>query len=629
MKAEGYRSDIDGLRAVAVIPVVLYHFGIWPFTGGFVGVDVFFVISGYLITSILFEELAGRGSISLVGFYNRRARRILPALAFVIVSSLVAGYVLMPPIDLESLGRQSFFSVTGLANVFFLLNTDYFDRNAELLPLLHMWSLSVEEQFYVLWPLILIAAARFGVASRRGIAFLLLPIIVASLALSVYTVERGDASVAFYLLHTRAWELALGALLVFLPAIGSRPVAEFAGGAGLALIGYAIFSLTEDSPFPGVNAVAPCVGAALLIWPKRHDTLAAKALSLAPARFVGLISYSLYLWHWPVLVFFRTYANGTMPAPGEAAVLIALSMLAAAFSWAVVEKPFRRSNRPAIRGVLGGAATIAAVGAVGAVVSASGGVPSRFPPDAARTLAFLTYRPEPTIARCRIEKAGGVARLSDGCVADDGRPNVLIIGDSYASDYTTALPEIFPEAHFAMATSWGCRPVLPLRGRKECVETLSAALKTIEIARFDHVVIGARWWTTKVERLRGMVDRISKHAGNVIVLGQPIEYTIDVPSLLTATVLPRRAIAMKSVRRLSYMRRVNERLKSVLAPTKAKLVSPLDQVCPGGKCRMRTDDGVPIQRDYGHMTLDGARLVVKGLRKDGLRFDKTDAPAGR
>lgn len=340
-----YRPDIDGLRSVAVLSVLLFHLGATWLPGGFVGVDVFFVISGYLITKNLTEHIE-RGGLSLIDFYDRRIRRIAPAALTVLVVTLLAGYFLLMPGDYASLGKSAVYSAFGAGNLFFFWHTGYFDREASLQPLLHMWSLGVEEQFYVAWPVVLALILRIA-KRRRSLTISMIAVISAiSFAICLHELKI-DPKAAFYLPHNRAWELGVGALIVFVPPLRPRVMAEVAGLAGALLIAFGLFTLRHSDPFPGLNAVAPVLGSALLVWP-RSKNWSGQILATAPMRWLGLISYSVYLWHWPVIVLFRHWGNSAAPTAAEAAFLIVLSVGLAWVSWRFIEQPFRRSGRPTI-----------------------------------------------------------------------------------------------------------------------------------------------------------------------------------------------------------------------------------------------------------------------------------------
>jgi peptidoglycan/LPS O-acetylase OafA/YrhL len=333
-----YRPDVDGLRAIAVAMVLLFH-GNLGFPGGFVGVDVFFVISGYLITGLILKE-CDAGTFRFASFWSRRVRRILPASSVMVLVSLIAGAYFLLPLDFRALGTSAVAQQLMLANVFFWFTTGYFDSAAELKPLLHCWSLAVEEQFYLIYPLLLVALHRL----RRVYLIATLGTLAASsLLLSEYYV-RLHPQAAFFLLPMRAWELLLGGLACLLrfPKSTHRFFLECIGLAGLACILTAGLWYTPQTVFPGLSALLPCLGTVALISANSSKlTSLGRFLAAPPLVFVGLISYSLYLWHWPVLVFARHRFGMDLP-PHVTIPALALSSVLAYFSWKFIETPLRR-----------------------------------------------------------------------------------------------------------------------------------------------------------------------------------------------------------------------------------------------------------------------------------------------
>jgi peptidoglycan/LPS O-acetylase OafA/YrhL len=344
-----YRPDVDGLRAVAVLSVVFCHAG-FKCPGGFIGVDVFFVISGYLIAGLILKELK-QGTFTLTNFWERRIRRIVPALVVVLAATCGAAWFILMPQDFASFGK----SVVGLAllasNVQFWKDIDYFDSAAEEKPLLHTWSLSVEEQFYLFVPVFLLLLSKRAKLNR---AFLLLAAAaVFSFGLSVYWTQRHPTT-NFYLLPTRAWELFAGALLAFSPACGIREkkwLSELLALAGMALILVPCFAYDHQTPFPGLAALPPVLGSALLIWVGSAPagfSLMGRLLATKAVVFIGLISYSLYLWHWPLFSLTR-YLSVKSPATAVWWGLILASVVLAALTWRFVETPFRQRKLLAAR----------------------------------------------------------------------------------------------------------------------------------------------------------------------------------------------------------------------------------------------------------------------------------------
>ncbi|MEZ5479762.1 MAG: acyltransferase [Thiolinea sp.] len=332
-----YRKEIDGLRALAVVPVILFHAGLSAFSGGFVGVDIFFVISGYLITSIIINELDA-GHFTIAGFYERRARRILPALFFVMLVSLPFAWWILLPHELEAFARSMIAVVIFASNLLFWQESDYFATDSELIPLLHTWSLAVEEQYYVLFPLLLWGVWKLGL---RRVALIIGSIALLSLGLAEWG-WRHDAAANFYLLPSRAWELMAGAGCALYLYRHPPPTGQLAQGAsllGLLLILFSIVWLDESVPFPSVYALPPVIGTALIILFAHGSSWTGRLLSLPLLVSIGLISYSAYLWHQPMFAFARLY----WLEPGLI-TLLSLALLAfvlAWISWRFVERPFR------------------------------------------------------------------------------------------------------------------------------------------------------------------------------------------------------------------------------------------------------------------------------------------------
>lgn len=362
-----------------MLAVLIFHLWGPILPGGFAGVDVFFVISGYLITRILVDDIGSPKGLSILEFYHRRMRRIAPAALFVVVTTLVAGFFVLLPGDYAELGESALFSAFGLGNFYFYKQTGYFDPKAEMQPLLHMWSLGVEEQFYVIWPLLLAGLIWVARGARSTAAILIGIVAVMSLATWLYELTT-KPTYAFYHPHTRAWELAAGALLVFLPAIGSRAVSEVMATAGLLLVGMAV--LFTGWPLHDLNVVPAVAGAALLVWPKQ-PTAAGRLLATPPMRGIGLISFSLYLWHWPLLVFFRHYKNGASPTLAEAGWIAAASFALALLTYRFIETPMRRPWRSPIKAIGAGIVGASLTAILAGTVHQTGGFESRLEGEAA------------------------------------------------------------------------------------------------------------------------------------------------------------------------------------------------------------------------------------------------------
>lgn len=369
-----YRPDIDGLRALAVVPVILFHAGASWLPGGFIGVDIFFVISGYLISSIILRETAA-GDFSFLRFYERRLRRIIPALVVVLVVTVAVFQVIALPDQAQQTAESGIAALLSVSNFYFWRTSGYFAPAAEFMPLLHTWTLAVEEQFYLIFPVLVLVILKL----RLPLKWVFAIGTVAAFALGWWlSVEK--SSVAYYLLPARAWELAIGAVLAagVVPVIKGTALRELLTACGIALIVFSLFYINSGMIFPGWVALMPCLGAALVIHAGGQSWVAQRVLAARPVVFVGLISYSLYLWHWPVLTAVRIRTASTHLDLPVAAGAIAITFLLAWASWRYIERPFRsRRDMPSRRmlSVLGAAATLTAGIAILSI--ATGGFPSR------------------------------------------------------------------------------------------------------------------------------------------------------------------------------------------------------------------------------------------------------------
>lgn len=615
---EAYRRDIDGLRAVAVLSVVLFHFGLNAFGGGFVGVDIFFVISGFLITAILRRDIEA-GQFSLVSFYARRIRRIVPALAVVLLFTLAVGWWLVLPSDYASLGAQAGFAAVGLSNFYFLTSTDYFDRAAELQPLLHTWSLAVEEQFYLLWPGLLLVLYTVWRRRQLFVVWGLGLLVFASLGWSIYAVATRPEA-AFYMLPSRAWELALGGLVAFLPPMTHARALVLSQAVALALIGGSVVLLEKAVPFPGLAALPACLGAALLVWPKEHPSIATQLLASPPLVGIGLISYSLYLWHWPILVFYRVYANDDMPNSVETMGLLAVSLAVATLSWKYVEQPFRRRKGAWVPLVATAAALVGLV--AGVVVTFTEGAPWRFTSEVARLDTFRKYATGSRTDRC----SAFASEIDVSCAAAPAQSRVLLVGDSHAMHFISAFRHVFPDVALATATAGGCRPLLGFEAvgdkAKTCVALMTRAFdEVIPKGKFDVVILSGRWRNQQSDKLPETVKHVLQDVPTVIVFGQTLEYTNGLPEILLNDKLWRRPIDLAKSRRYDRMKAVDLEVRRRLQDMPVKYYSVIDAICPKGpeSCISVTPEGSPMSYDYGHLTRDGAIHVLTEFKKQGLQ----------
>lgn len=609
-----YRADIDGLRALAVVAVILTHAKIAGFSGGFLGVDVFFVISGYLIYRDLVARL-NEGRLSLFDFYGRRLRRTLPALYLVAIATLAGAACVMMPSDLDAMARSLAATVLLVPNMFFLTQSGYFDAAAGLKPLLHTWSLGVEEQFYVLAPLLPLGVP----AARRPIVLAIL--FVLSLAACV-AMRQSAADSAFYLMPARVFEFLVGAALVegVVPPVRARWLAETITTLALAALVLSIVLFTEASPLPGVLTLVPCLATAAIIHvgtihvgTTRPTRVGALLGSRGPA-FVGLISYSLYLWHWPILVLSQI---ADLPATmavraAQAVLLLGLSVL----SWRYVEAPFRRPGSvwrrraPMVIPVTASCLLGAAV-----VVVALNGLPGRFPPTVASIASYYTYRDHKPFreGQCFITSKDTLADFDRAACLKivPGAVNVLLIGDSQAAQLWTGLRETWPDVNVLQATASGCRPLLDTSGAPRCVAMMHEMLdRFIPHHHLDAVVIGGLWEKQDVDPLLATITALKPDVGRIVVVGPMPTYDEPLPTLIAQDML-KGDLADVSRHRQTYIGLLDEHMqREVGALGIGTYVSPYKILCPQDRCRLLAAPGVPLQFDEVHLTPEGARVLM-------------------
>ncbi|MCS4247627.1 acyltransferase family protein [Pseudomonas sp. BIGb0164] len=492
MTVLAYRRDIDGLRAVAVLAVVLFHFGVPGVTGGFVGVDVFFVISGFLITSIIWRERQA-GRFSFVDFWARRARRILPALFVMMAATLAVGWFLLAPKDYEELGRSVHYQVIFTSNLLFSRQHGYFDAASDIKPLLHTWSLAVEEQFYIIFPLLLTLLA----SRLKHWRLALFGILLVSFGMSVWAVAHAPQK-AFYLLHLRAWELLAGAMLAVVPLRDWRASPGLAQGVSLlsmALILIAVFGFDSATPFPGAAALLPVLGVVGLIWANgQQSTWVGRLLSSRVMVGVGLISYSWYLWHWPVFVY-ASYAAVDGLSPLELGGLMLLSLVLGYLSWRFVETPFREKRLlPGRKAILATACVgILCLGLTGVALRKADGVPSRLSEQALRYAQAKKWSPE--LMACMADKDTPDERLFCHFGPKGSSVSALVWGDSHATALIPAL-EVAAKRHdisLVEASFAGCVPLDGLENIARCAHFNHRVEKAMAEQSFSDVVLAARW----------------------------------------------------------------------------------------------------------------------------------------
>ena len=616
-----HRSDIDGLRSVAILPVLAFHAGVKQLSGGFVGVDVFFVISGFLIGTMILTEL-DQGRFSIANFYSRRFRRILPALTAVLLAAAVAGAFILYPVRLVEFGRSMIAAALSVSNIYFQLTSGYFDPPSATKPLLHTWSLSVEEQFYLVLPPLLILTRKFFLRHLKLAIIVLAAISFVASAIGAYKAT----TFTFYELPTRAWELLLGVLVGMYAPPAWRFVREGLVAGGLALIVAAILVFKEGMHFPGAAALLPCVGAAMVIWGgSAGSTLAGRVLSLWPLTFIGLISYSLYLWHWPVIVYYQMLSERPLTAM-DTAVVIAVSVVLATLSWRFVERPFRSGapSRPAVFGTA--AVAISACVAAGLFSLATQGLPSRFSPSINRVGAYLDY-PWDSFRKgtCFISTGDKFRNFDQAkCLnATADRPNVLLLGDSHAAQLHFGMAQELKGVNVLQATGGGCRPTLarPSDDTPRCAQLMDFMFNQyLPTHRMDMVVLGDRWRASDMADLAATLDWANAHRIPITIAGPIVEYDGALPSLIIAGLRENKPDFPQG-HILPEQAPLDRQMAALATAKNFPYASTYAALCTATSCVRVAPDGAPVQFDYGHLTGEGSVLVARRFIEAGV-FDR-------
>lgn len=624
MRHGNFRSDIQGLRAIAVLSVVLFHASKSLVPGGYVGVDIFFVISGYLISKIILSEIEG-GGFSIAEFYRRRVKRIFPALYSVIFFSMLCGYVLLSPKDFMELSKTVIGSIFFVSNIVFLHLSGYFDGSAELKPLLHTWSLAVEEQFYILHPLVIILIWRIR---RELYVPVVLILALASLALSIWML-RQHSSAAFYLTPPRAYELLVGALCA---APGSRLLKgrvsnEVLAATGLILIVVSLIFYDEKTVFPGFAALMPCIGTAAIIYAgATRQTVAGRLISNKIFMFMGAISYSWYLWHWPVLVFARHIFGGEL-TPIEIICALVVGLIGAAFSRHFIERPFL-GGEAARTPVLKAGVVVMAFGCVAPlVVDASQGMPNRFSANAQKIFEssgdYNTRRLE-----CHSDGSATIS-YKNNCTfgAANVAPSIAVWGDSHGAELSVAVGEkLVSRGQSVMEiTASACPPSInySIERRPFCIKHNNDTLAHLVNDRnIKQVVMVANFYRYRNFSYSNMLDGFREaalaldRAGKEVIVLYPIPVQpFDPPAILGVAAESGRDLNSYGLRTKTYRSDNSaafDMLGSLEKSSGIKAIYPERYLCDS-VCHVYTPGLGVLYFDEDHLSISGAKILAEAI----------------
>ena len=627
-----YRSDIDGLRAIAVLLVIGFHaFPEWV-KGGFIGVDVFFVISGFLISSIVIQNL-NNDTFSFSDFYGRRVRRIFPALIVVLLFCLIFGWFVLLPQEYAYLGEHIAAGVGFVSNWVLWRESGYFDVSAELKPLLHLWSLGIEEQFYIVWPILL----WFVIAKRFNVTAVLLVSASVSLIFNIALIGS-DPIATFYMPWTRFWELISGALLANWmmhqqqrnESSKSYVIKNVCSVVGLSLIVLGSLIITKESKFPGWLAFIPVSGASLLIYSNTQAHLNSLVLSNRVLVWIGLISFPLYLWHWPLLVFARILENET---PGRYIRITAvfLSIFLAWLTYIAIEKPIRfgktNSYKTKVLCVL-----MVMIGCAGYLVYANDGLKSRYPDSYQLYVEKIDFK-WPDYVRfdqCHIQ-SHNMSNHSEIC-RETKRPLIAIWGDSHGSSLYPGFKKLQERQNIGVEqlTTAGCPPILELkdlRYKKNCNEINQSVLKTITADQPEILILHAAWRHEQYpltdeelnQKLKLTIEKIQSKLPNtkIIILGPTPRWNGD-PQSESFRYLRGLVNKKDNVPEMQTAKKLNDIeviLKKVTNDTRVEYVSVVDILCNIDGCLARTGDFPEdfTSIDYGHLSKSGSEYLVEHI----------------
>jgi peptidoglycan/LPS O-acetylase OafA/YrhL len=619
-----YRPEIDGLRAIAVLPVILFHAGAEQFSGGYVGVDVFFVISGYLITTIIIGELE-QGSFRLVNFYERRARRILPALSLVLLVCIPFAWILLLPWDMKDFSQSLVSVALFSSNIFFYLKSGYFELESELKPLLHTWSLAVEEQFYILFPLLLMACWKFGL---RVVLPILATLFLVSLALAQWGSQHSP-SAAFYLLPTRAWELLLGSFCAFyLWRAKTHPdmAAQVFSALGFALILAAVFWFDQSTPTPSVYTLIPTVGTALIILFAGPGTFIKSLLGTRALVGLGLISYSAYLWHQPIIAFYRHADPARVLDVSFILQVMALTLILSVLSWRFVEKPCRDKNVVGRTTVFlasaGMAAIIIVVGQAGHLTKGHEGRFARADVIGEPSIeAFLDYMKAMSVD-CSAERVAAAALVERGfrrCKQTrPGSADVVLLGDSHAEHLFPGVAAALPDQTIAYYIK-NSIPYMDAPEFKYIFEELQQnGLQQTVLLTF-HYSRRLRTSEMKAEfrtRLEGTVAWLQARNKKVVLIGDVPRFEFSAEACVYVrkfNVLgPKLTCAMDATEAKHQLETYWQVLEEIAQHLETKLIRLDDMTCDELNCWMTLDKQL-IYRDSNHLTVQGSKVAGRRI----------------
>jgi len=620
-KNSEYRPDIDGLRALAVLAVFIFHLDVDLVSGGYVGVDIFFVISGYLITKIIANQICNK-QFSFVSFYLRRIRRLAPALLFILGLTFVVSFILLSPQHLDRLGKAELASIFSVSNIFFWSESGYFNTGSQLKPLLHTWSLSVEEQYYLVWPLLLLFTIKFF--NRSGIWFFLIIIFVVSLFFSERMLAVSPES-SFYLTPYRAYEFAIGGLVYMLLTLNMKlKYSGFISIIGLSLMLLPIILYEKQTLFPGVAALLPCVGAGLFIY-SGGNTLIGKFFSFKPIVFIGKISYSLYLAHWPTIVLYQYY-NLKPLGLLDITLILLITFALAVFMYFYIEKPFRRppvpinnikTNKTFLQAIL---LVISSLVGLSVYAALKDGIPNRFSRDVMRQVLFKPQELNDYTWKAHL-------RMQNVKFNNNRKVKVLVVGDSQGGDFVNILLTKLEKQKYQLRSiivSAKCQPVALDDKTPESSVVMPHDVERCKKERFeftqnklldnaDVVYLVSNWHEESLKYIKNTMNLIySKGVNRVYVVGRKSQGAIGTMLALRNRYSDKPIETFSAEIKHKTAWDLNNKLRDIVG--EENFVNIMGVVCPSENyCSVLTGEKKLIFHDKLHLTPAGVEYIAERL----------------
>jgi len=615
-----FRWDIQGLRAIAVLSVVIFHINPALLPGGYLGVDIFFVISGYLILGFIWKNLEEK-NFTLTQFYSKRIYRLAPALFATVIATSIAGYFILLPNEGTTYIKSLFSTLFYVSNFYFYSQSDYFNTAMEFAPLLHTWSLSVEEQFYFLFPFILLLTYKI---KKESIIYILFFLGILSLILSQTYIHYDQNAFAFFSSPTRFFQFTIGGLVSIgvQKNIFTKTVNDILGFFGLVIIGITVYLYTPYTPMPGINALWPSLGTVLILYSGLNARYTTSFLSNPFFKWVGNASYSIYLWHWPLIVFYKLKFSPILSSYEQVSLFI-LSIILGYLSWKYIEERMRKGYLQKFN-----------VFYVHIVITMILGTIVYF--------TFTMFQYKNIHYKEKVDKymqydasakfRAGTCFLTsaqnsvtdykkDTCITwEKGEKNYLLMGDSHAAHYYSALALLLKRNEtLTQVTSSGCLPIFPFKwGVKECIDLHKWALNDlIKEKYFDVIILSiANLNRTSYTSIQQTIQYISKHTNKVVFLGPSMKYKQSLPRLLVD--LPEGAdssMIYKTAGDYQYISKIDNEMEKLFHMNNVEYISTLKILCSKQKgCRTLTPEGTPVYFDRDHLTEDGALYILKQIK---------------